>query len=382
MGFGRHGFEFWLGNDFVYGVTYFGEHLLRIEKSSTVDGHSQTSFSEYVNFRVSSPFSNYILHVGQYQGNLSDILSDANNSAFSTWDRDNDKVNGSCARRNKGAWWYGSTCNIQDLNSMLGNVTAQGLVKITMKTKEVFRGHCKSLSAVLGRVECGWPGITKEQCLARDCCYDNNTADNVTKCFVKLHFVFPERIGCFSIEKEQINSLENRDPRLETQRPRPIQDCSSEAWSRGLKVFAVYNGSECLGDYNLSSILPRLNASEGCLGGRGGQNVTDVYRFTIFVTKLTGLRASYLTFESVRVDWNLVPELFVLGYKVQVQNTSFSLFVAWNISSAHVNGLHSNTAYVIEVFPVHGLTAEGNSYRKFAKHHCYYQTSSSSISSS
>lgn len=92
--------------------------------------------------------------------------------------------------------------------------------------------------------------------------------------------VFFERIGCFSIEKEQINSLENRDPRSELERPHPVQDCGLEVWSRGLKVFAVFNGSECLSDNNLSAILPRLDVSEGCLGGRGGHNVTDVYRFT------------------------------------------------------------------------------------------------------
>ena len=35
------------------------------------------------------------------------------------------------------------------------------------------------------RVECGWSSITKEQCLARDCCHDNSAVDNRIKCFVK-----------------------------------------------------------------------------------------------------------------------------------------------------------------------------------------------------
>ena len=35
------------------------------------------------------------------------------------------------------------------------------------------------------RVECGWSNITKEQCLARDCCHDNSAVDNRIKCFVK-----------------------------------------------------------------------------------------------------------------------------------------------------------------------------------------------------
>ena len=66
-----------------------------------------------------------------------------------------------------------------------------------------------------------------------------------------------------------------------------------------------------------------------------------------------------MTFESVRVEWNPVPELFILGYKVLVQNTSLSQFVAWNVNSTLMEGLPSNTPYVITVFPVHGLAIEG-----------------------
>ena len=66
-----------------------------------------------------------------------------------------------------------------------------------------------------------------------------------------------------------------------------------------------------------------------------------------------------MTFESVRVEWNPVPELFILGYKVLVQNTSFIQFVPWNVNSALMKGLHSNTLYVIKVFPIHGLAVEG-----------------------
>ena len=43
-----------------------------------------------------------------------------------------------------------------------------------------------------GRIECGWPNITKEQCLARNCCYDNtinhsNTINSGVDCFVRPH---------------------------------------------------------------------------------------------------------------------------------------------------------------------------------------------------
>lgn len=85
--------------------------------------------------------------------------------------------------------------------------------------------------------------------------------------------MFLERVGCFYVASKRI--LVYRHPPLEI-----VKACGSLAWSRGLKAFAVRNGSECLGDKYLPSLLPRLNAMAGCLGGRGGQNMTDVYRFT------------------------------------------------------------------------------------------------------
>ena len=89
------------------------------------------------------------------------------------------------------------------------------------------------------------------------------------------------------------------------------------------------------------------------------QSFIDVSVYLVFVTRITGLRATYVTSKSVRVEWKPVPERFILGYKVLVQNTSFSHFVVWNLNSTLMEGLHSNTLYVITVFPVHGLATEG-----------------------
>ena len=85
--------------------------------------------------------------------------------------------------------------------------------------------------------------------------------------------MFVERIGCYSIESKQM--LSHKGSQSET-----VKDCSYIAWSRGLKVFAVRNISECLGDEHLPSVLPRLKTSKGCHGGGGGVNVSDVYRLT------------------------------------------------------------------------------------------------------
>ena len=80
------------------------------------------------------------------------------------------------------------------------------------------------------------------------------------------------------MEKGLINLLSNQEPAFK--RTHVVQVCGSVALSRGLIVFAVHNGSECLGYSDVSATLPWLNVSRGCLGGKGGQNVTDVYRFT------------------------------------------------------------------------------------------------------
>lgn len=129
-GFGQPGVGFWLGNIYMYALTFNRSYVLRID-APMFPG----VFAEYDNFKVSSPSTNYILRLGKYRGNAGDLLSDVINNPFSTWDRDNDRVVGTCARQNRGAWWYGDTCDAQDLNSMLGTIS------IAMKAKEVLRGN-------------------------------------------------------------------------------------------------------------------------------------------------------------------------------------------------------------------------------------------------
>ena len=80
---------------------------------------------------------------------------------------------------------------------------------------------------------------------------------------------------------------------------------------------------------------------------------------SVFVTKPTGLKTSNVTFKSFRVDWDPVPEPFILGYSIRVENSSFA--VPWDTTHAHLSGLHSNTTYIISVSPFHGLTDGDNS---------------------
>ena len=95
--------------------------------------------------------------------------------------------------------------------------------------------------------------------------------------------VYFERDGCFEIQQGHIQSLEEQDPLLMDSyrsRRRPTHACSLVARSRGFKGFAIRDRGECLGDVRFPTIFPNLKPSGGCVSGRGGRNVADVYHFT------------------------------------------------------------------------------------------------------
>lgn len=79
---------------------------------------------------------------------------------------------------------------------------------------------------------------------------------------------------------------------------------------------------------------------------------------SVFVSRPTGLKTNNVTLTSIRVEWNPVPERFILGYRIFVPNISFNETLPWNKTSVNVAGLRSNTKYIIKVLPVHGLTDE------------------------
>ena len=76
----------------------------------------------------------------------------------------------------------------------------------------------------------------------------------------------------------------------------------------------------------------------------------------MFISRPTGLKASRITFKSVRVDWNPVPESFILGFRVLVKNIPLDETFPWNKTYADITGLRGSTKYIISVLPVHGLT--------------------------
>ena len=70
---------------------------------------------EYKNACVHGPLK---LKFSGYSGTAGDSLGPhSKGSPFSTWDQDNDAINGSCAQGYQGAWWY-LECHHSNLNGL------------------------------------------------------------------------------------------------------------------------------------------------------------------------------------------------------------------------------------------------------------------------
>ncbi|XP_076332092.1 techylectin-5B-like isoform X2 [Tachypleus tridentatus] len=103
-GFGKRDGEFWLGNELLFILSNSHHMELRVDLE-TFGG--EKTYAKYSNFLVRSERENFRLTFGSYRGNAGDSLTArANNSEFSTVDRDNDKITKSCAIEYKCGWWF------------------------------------------------------------------------------------------------------------------------------------------------------------------------------------------------------------------------------------------------------------------------------------
>ena len=124
-GFGQLTAEFWLGNDKIHRLTAARPSSLRVELE---DWNRVRVFAKYDKFKIGDGRAQYRLEVDSYSGTAGDsLISEHNNMAFSTKDRDNDRLSfGSCAVTWTGAWWYRRCYNSNLNGKYLGNVRANG----------------------------------------------------------------------------------------------------------------------------------------------------------------------------------------------------------------------------------------------------------------
>ncbi|XP_055543901.1 angiopoietin-2-like [Wyeomyia smithii] len=113
-GFGDLNKEFWFGNNFIHMLTYDDNVELRIELE---DFDENNAYAEYKTFRIDTEKFNYNLMISDFHGNASNAMAYHNDQDFSTFDRDNDKSNGSfaCALSFGSGWWF-NNCAESNLN--------------------------------------------------------------------------------------------------------------------------------------------------------------------------------------------------------------------------------------------------------------------------
>lgn len=141
-GFGVPGAEYWMGLDNMFFLARQKNYELRV---TLTDANGEKGVGIWHSFILDNR-DTYNLLVGDYHGGLGEVDSLAyhNGRPFSTPDKDNDEWVGNCAKRFKGAWWYGachySNLNGMNLNQNLTETYANGIVW------DSFRGYYHSLS--------------------------------------------------------------------------------------------------------------------------------------------------------------------------------------------------------------------------------------------
>ncbi|XP_009478301.2 fibrinogen alpha chain [Pelecanus crispus] len=120
---GRGQGEFWLGNENIHLLTQ-NDTLLRVELE---DWDGNAVYAEYI-IQVGSEAEGYALAVSSYEGTAGDALitgwleegteyTSHAQMQFSTFDRDQDRWEESCAEMYGGGWWYNS-CQAANLNGI------------------------------------------------------------------------------------------------------------------------------------------------------------------------------------------------------------------------------------------------------------------------
>jgi len=103
-GFGDLERNFFIGLEKLYRMTNSQPHELYINLQNF---DNKIRYAHYNNFSIGSENDAYELKcLGELSGDAGDALRLNENMKFSTFDRDNDKYYGNCAKDRNGGWWY------------------------------------------------------------------------------------------------------------------------------------------------------------------------------------------------------------------------------------------------------------------------------------
>ncbi|XP_034473680.1 ficolin-1-like [Drosophila innubila] len=103
-GFGDLDGEFFMGLDKIHAMTADRKQELLVLLE---DFEGEKRFEKYEEFAIGDEDQEYVLHtLANATGTAGDSLSYHRGMKFTTFDRDNDRLNGNCAKGGSGAWWY------------------------------------------------------------------------------------------------------------------------------------------------------------------------------------------------------------------------------------------------------------------------------------
>jgi len=113
IGFGDVSHDFWYGLNHIHRHT--AAHNITQLRVDLQYSNGTWIHAKYKSFKIGSSEEKYLLSVHGHSGSASDSLRYHNNMKFSTYDNDNDRFIGNCARSDRGAWWY-NNCYDSNLN--------------------------------------------------------------------------------------------------------------------------------------------------------------------------------------------------------------------------------------------------------------------------
>ena len=108
-GFGPLDGDFWWGNEKLAQALNDGrQYELRID---LFDWHGEHRYAKYSHFHVTTEFDNFTLSIDVYTGDAGgDSFDHHNGEQFSTFDRDNERFRGNCAKWKGGGFWFHYHC--------------------------------------------------------------------------------------------------------------------------------------------------------------------------------------------------------------------------------------------------------------------------------